>query len=49
MLSDEQADAIQEEVAAIVAEAVQQADADPQLPLEDRFNDALAESYPLQK
>jgi len=49
MLSDEQADAIQEEVAADIAQALQQADADPHPALEDRFNDALAESYPLQK
>jgi len=49
MLSDEQADAIEEEVAGIVAEAVHQADSDPHPPLEDRFNDALAESYPLEK
>ena len=49
MLSDEQAEAIEEEVAGIVAEAVHQADADPHPPLEDRFNDALAETYPLEK
>ena len=49
LLSDEQADAIGEEVAAEVAEALRQADADPHPPLEDRFNDALAETYPLEK
>jgi pyruvate dehydrogenase E1 component alpha subunit len=49
LLTEEQADAIQEEVAADVAQALQQADADPHPPLEDRFNDALAETYPLQK
>ena len=44
----EQYEAMQEEVAGIVAAAVQQADADPQPPLEDRFNDILAETYPYQ-
>jgi pyruvate dehydrogenase E1 component alpha subunit len=49
LLSEEQADAIQEEVAADIAQALQQADADPHPPIEDRFNDALAETYPLEK
>jgi hypothetical protein len=31
-----------------VADAVRQADEDPHPPLEDRFNDVLAESYPFQ-
>jgi pyruvate dehydrogenase E1 component alpha subunit len=48
MLSDEQADAMQAEVAEEVAEAFRQADEDPHPPLEDRFNDVLAERYPYQ-
>ena len=44
----EQYEAMQEEVANTIAEAVQQADADPQPPLDDRFNDILAETYPYQ-
>jgi pyruvate dehydrogenase E1 component alpha subunit len=49
LLTDEQADAMEEEVAEVVADAVRQADADPHPQLEDRFNDVLAEQYPLQK
>lgn len=48
LISDEQIEAMEEEVAAEVAEAVQQADADPFPPLEDRFDDVLSESYPYQ-
>ena len=48
ILSQEQIDSMQEEVAAQVQEAIEKADADPFPPLEDRFNDALAESYPYQ-
>jgi pyruvate dehydrogenase E1 component alpha subunit len=36
------------EVAEEVEQAIQQAEADPNPPLEDRFNDALAEEYPYQ-
>jgi len=32
-----------------VDEAIQQAESDPNPPLESRFEDALAERYPLQK
>ena len=46
LITDEQIEQLQEEVAEEIAEAVRQADADPHTPLEDRFNDALAESYP---
>ena len=48
LINDEQIEAIEEEVAKAVADAVTQADADPHPPLEDRFNDVLAESYPFQ-
>ena len=37
------------EVNAEVEEGIRQAEADPHPPLEDRFRDVLAESYPLQK
>ncbi len=47
-ITDEQIEAMQEEVTAEVNEAVAQADADPHPPLEDRFNDVLAEQYPYQ-
>jgi pyruvate dehydrogenase E1 component alpha subunit len=49
LLTDEQADAMEEEVAEVVAGAVRQADADPHPALEDRFDDVLAEKYPLEK
>jgi pyruvate dehydrogenase E1 component alpha subunit len=49
VLSDEQAEAMEEEVAQIVSEAVRQADEDPHPALDDRFDDVLAEQYPLQK
>lgn len=48
VVQKEQYEAMQEEVNGIIAAAVQQADADPQPPLEDRFNDILAETYPYQ-
>lgn len=48
LLSDEQFERMQAEVAAEVNEAVRQAEADPHPRLEDRFNDALAETYPYQ-
>jgi pyruvate dehydrogenase E1 component alpha subunit len=47
-ITDEQFEQMQEEVAEEVNEAVHQADADPHPPLEDRFNDALAQTYPYQ-
>ena len=47
-INDDQIAAMEEEVAATINEAVQQADADPHPPLEDRFNDILAEKYPFQ-
>ena len=47
-INDDQIAAMEEEVAATINEAVQQADADPHPPLEDRFNDILAETYPFQ-
>jgi pyruvate dehydrogenase E1 component alpha subunit len=49
LLDDEQADAMEEEVAEIVAEAVRLADEDPHPALEERFDDILAEQYPLEK
>ena len=48
ILTEEQIEAMTEEVNNQVAEAVAQADADPHPPLEDRFNDILAEAYPYQ-
>jgi pyruvate dehydrogenase E1 component alpha subunit len=48
LISDEQIEQLQEEVAEEIAEGVRQADADPHPPLEDRFNDVLAEKYPFQ-
>jgi pyruvate dehydrogenase E1 component alpha subunit len=59
LLSDAEYDAIREEdwsaseiasaVERAVDEAIQQAESDPNPPLESRFDDALAEQYPLQK
>ncbi|MEA2711389.1 MAG: pyruvate dehydrogenase component alpha subunit [Phycisphaerales bacterium] len=49
LLEDEQADAMEEEVAEVVAEAVRLADEDPHPALEERFDDILAEKYPLEK
>jgi pyruvate dehydrogenase E1 component alpha subunit len=49
LLTDEQAEAIEAEAVERVREALRQAEADPEPPLEDRFSDALAEKYPLQK
>jgi pyruvate dehydrogenase E1 component alpha subunit len=49
LLSDEQDEAMQEEIATIVAEAVKQADADPHPALEERFDDVYSEQYPLEK
>jgi len=49
LLNDEQADAMQDEVSEVVAEAVRLADEDPHPALEERFDDILAEKYPLEK
>ena len=49
LTNEEQLEAMDADVSALVDEAVRQADADPFPPLEDRFQDALAEKYPLQK
>lgn len=48
LITEEQLDSLQESVAGEINEAFTQADADPHPPLEDRFNDALAETYPYQ-
>jgi len=48
LLSDEQYDGMAQQVRDEVEHAVQQADADPHPALEDRFNDALAETYPFR-
>jgi pyruvate dehydrogenase E1 component alpha subunit len=49
IITDEKIEAMQEEISAEVAEAIQQADNDPHPALEERFDDVLAETYPLQK
>jgi pyruvate dehydrogenase E1 component alpha subunit len=49
VINEEQIEAMDAEVTDEVNQAVQQAEADPYPPLEDRFNDILAEKYPLQK
>jgi TPP-dependent pyruvate/acetoin dehydrogenase alpha subunit len=41
-------EAMEEQVSEQVSEAIRQADADPHPPLEDRFNDVLAEEYPYE-
>jgi pyruvate dehydrogenase E1 component alpha subunit len=48
LITPEQVEQIQEEVAEAISEAVRQADADPHPPLEARFEDALVEKYPYQ-
>jgi pyruvate dehydrogenase E1 component alpha subunit len=48
MLTDEQAEAMQEEIAEQVAEAVRLADEDPHPAPEERFEDILAEKYPYE-
>jgi pyruvate dehydrogenase E1 component alpha subunit len=48
LISDQQIEAIEEEVSTLINKSVAQADADPHPPLEDRFNDILAEQYPYQ-
>jgi pyruvate dehydrogenase E1 component alpha subunit len=47
-ITDEQYEAIEEEVSAEVADAVRQADGDPHPGLEERFDDILAEQYPYE-
>jgi pyruvate dehydrogenase E1 component alpha subunit len=49
LVNQQQVEQIRQEVVSEVEEAIRQADADPEPPLEDRFNDILAESYPLEK
>lgn len=49
LINEAQVDAMSEEIASEVNEAVKLADSDPFPPLEDRFNDVLAEQYPLEK
>ena len=48
LVKQDEIDAMTAEVANEVDEAIRQADADPHPPLEDRFNDVLAEKYPYQ-
>jgi pyruvate dehydrogenase E1 component alpha subunit len=48
LINDKQLEAIQDEVANLVDEAVRLAEEDPHPPLEDRFNDILAEQYPYE-
>ena len=48
LLTEAQIEQMQEEVAEEINAAVAQADADPHPPLEDRFEDILAEKYPYQ-
>jgi pyruvate dehydrogenase E1 component alpha subunit len=48
LINDEQIEAMEEEVSNEVGEAIAQADTDPHPPLEDRFNDILAEQYPFE-
>ena len=48
LIKQDAIDAMAAEIANEVDEAIRQADADPHPPLEDRFNDVLAEKYPYQ-
>jgi pyruvate dehydrogenase E1 component alpha subunit len=48
LINDQQIAAIEEEVSTLINDSLAQADADPHPPLEDRFNDILAEEYPYQ-
>jgi pyruvate dehydrogenase E1 component alpha subunit len=48
LLNDAQADALNDSVAEQVNTAFDQAEADPQPPLDSRFEDALSETYPYQ-
>ncbi len=47
-LNDEQSDAMEAEIRQEVKDAIKQADEDPHPEVESRFDDALAESYPLE-
>ncbi|MGA2500607.1 MAG: thiamine pyrophosphate-dependent enzyme [Tepidisphaeraceae bacterium] len=49
LLDDGQSREMHDEVAQVIDQAARQADADPQPALEERFNDILSETYPLQK
>src|SRR5688572_14846077 len=49
LISQEQIEQMEEDVAREVSEAFDQAENDPHPPLEDRFDDILAETYPLEK
>jgi pyruvate dehydrogenase E1 component alpha subunit len=49
MITDEEIEALDRSAAEEVDQATRQADADPFPPLEERFEDVLAEKYPLQK
>jgi pyruvate dehydrogenase E1 component alpha subunit len=48
-LTDELAESMDKEIRQIVKDAIKQADADPHPDLASRFEDILAEQYPLQK
>ena len=48
LITEAQAEAMEAQVNEEVGEGIAQADADPHPPLEDRFNDVLAEVYPYQ-
>jgi pyruvate dehydrogenase E1 component alpha subunit len=48
LINETQVEAMEAQVNEEVEEGIRQADADPHPPLEDRFNDALAEKYPYQ-
>jgi len=48
LINEQQVEAIESEVSDQINAALAQADADPHPPLEDRFNDILAERYPYQ-
>jgi pyruvate dehydrogenase E1 component alpha subunit len=49
LIDEQRIEAMWQSVSAEVEEATRQADADPVPALEDRFNDVLAEKYPLEK
>jgi pyruvate dehydrogenase E1 component alpha subunit len=49
LLSEEQVEQLQEQVSQVVEDAIRQADADPNPTLQSRFDDVLAEKYPLSE
>ena len=49
LITEDRVEAIEAEIADEVNQAVHQAEVDPYPAIEDRFNDILAEKYPLQK